>query len=71
MKKSPLLTIFFLLSSLSYGQSNVDGLENLRDSLNRELAKSTTSKKTIDLALEIAGLYLSTNPDSGGINKRG
>ena len=64
MKKTPLITIFFLLSSLSYGQSNVDGLENLRDSLNRELAKSTTSKKTIDLALEIAGLYLSTNPDS-------
>ena len=64
MKKTLLVSILFLLSSLSYGQSSVDGLENLIDSLNRELAKSTTTDKTIDLALDIAGKYLSTNPDS-------
>ena len=64
MKKTLFITILFILCSLSYGQSNIDGLRNLIDSLNRELAKSTTAEKTIDLALNIASKYLSTNPDS-------
>ena len=64
MKKTLFIIILFLLSFRSYGQSSIDGLKDQIDSLKRELAVSLTSEKTIDIALDIAGKYLSTNPDS-------
>ena len=64
MKKTLFLIFMFLQTSLCYGQSSVGGLKNSIDSLNKELTTSISPERKIDLALDIAGKYLSTNPDS-------